>query len=69
IRFRGGTSLDAPGRRGAVNLMAGLIEEGAAGLDAQGFAAARDALAAEYRFGASQDSVSVSARFLTENRD
>ena len=69
IRFRGGTSLDAPGKRGAVNLMAGLIEEGAAGLDAQGFAAARDALAAEYRFGASQDSVSVSARFLTENRD
>ena len=69
IRFRGGTSLDAPGRRGAVNLMTGLIEEGAAGLDAQGFAAARDALAAEYRFGASQDSVSVSARFLTENRD
>jgi len=69
IRFRGGTSLDAPGKRGAVNLMTALIEEGADGLDAQGFAAARDALAAEYHFRASQDSVAVSARFLTENRD
>lgn len=69
LRFRGGTSLDAPGKRGAVNLMTALIEEGAADLDAQGFAAARDALAAEYRFGAGQDALSVSARFLTENRD
>lgn len=69
IRFRGGTNLDAPGKRGATNLMAGLIEEGAGDLDAQGFAAARDALAAEMRFSAQQDSLSVSARFLTENRD
>ncbi|MDP4034528.1 MAG: pitrilysin family protein [Pseudorhodobacter sp.] len=69
LRFRGGTSLDAPGKRGAVNLMTALIEEGAADLDAQGFAAARDALAAEYRFGVGQDALSVSARFLTENRD
>lgn len=69
IRFRGGTSLDAPGKRGAVNLMTGLIEEGAGDLDAQGFAAARDGLAAEYRFRAGRDEVSVSARFLSENRD
>lgn len=69
LRFRGGTSLDAPGRRGAVNLMAALIEEGAGDLDAQAFAEARDALAADFRFGASRDAVSVSARFLTENRD
>ncbi len=69
IRFRGGTSLDAPGKRGAVNLMAGLLEEGAGPRDAQAFAAARDGLAAEFGFGADADSVSVSARFLTENRD
>ena len=68
IQFRGGTSLDAPGKRGAVNLMTALIEEGAADLDAQGFAAARDGLAAEFSFRSSDDSVSVSARFLTENR-
>lgn len=69
IRFKGGTSLDLPGSRGAVNLMAATLEEGAGPLDAQGFAEARDALAAGFRFSAGQDSISVSARFLTENRD
>ena len=69
IRFRGGTSLDLPGSRGAVNLMAATLEEGAGALDAQGFAEARDALAAGFGFSAGQDSIGVSARFLTENRD
>ena len=69
IRFRGGAALDAPGKEGAVGLMAGLLEEGTGDLDAQGFAAARDALAASYRFGAGTDIISVSARFLSENRD
>ena len=69
IQFRGGTSLDAPGKRGAVNLMTALIEEGAGDLDAQGFAAARDALAASFSFRSSVDSVGVSAKFLTENRN
>ena len=69
LRFRGGTSLDAPGKRGAVNLMTALIEEGAGELDAQGFAVARDGLAASFRFDSNRDSVSVSARMLTENRD
>ncbi len=69
IRFKGGTSLDLPGSRGAVNLMAATLEEGAGALDAQGFAEARDALAAGFGFSAGQDSISVSARFLTENRD
>ena len=69
IQFRGGTSLDAPGKRGAVNLMTALIEEGAGDLDSQGFAAARDGLAAEFSFRSNTDSVGVSARFLTENRD
>ena len=69
IRFQGGTSLDAAGKRGAVNLMTALIEEGAGALDSQGFAAARDALAAQYSFRSDIDGVSVSAQFLTENRD
>ncbi|MDT8857356.1 pitrilysin family protein [Paracoccaceae bacterium Fryx2] len=69
IRFRGGTSLDAPGKRGAVNLMTALLEEGADDLDAQGFAEARDDLAADFRFRASTDALSVSTRMLTENRD
>ncbi|PIE07816.1 MAG: peptidase M16 [Rhodobacterales bacterium] len=69
LRFRGGTSLDAPGKRGAVNLMTGLLEEGAGELDARGFAAAREALAARFRFESDDDMIAVSARVLTENRD
>lgn len=69
IRFGGGTSLDAVGKRGAVNLMTALIEEGAGDLDAIGFATARDDLAASFRFSSNLDSVSVAAQFLTENRD
>lgn len=69
IRFLGGTSLDAPGKRGAVNLMTALIEEGAGDLDSQGFAKARDSLAADFRFDSDLDGVDVSAKVLTENRD
>ncbi len=69
IRFRGGASLDAPGKRGAVNLMTALLEEGAGDMDAQGFAEAREELAARISFDARGDAVSVSLRFLTENRD
>ena len=68
IRFKGGGSLDAPGKRGATNLMMALLEEGAGDMDAQAFAAAREALAASYSFETFDDAVSISARFLTENR-
>ena len=37
IRFRGGASLDRPGKRGAVTMMTGLLEEGAADMDARAF--------------------------------
>lgn len=69
IRFMGGTSLDAEGKRGAANLMTALLEEGAGEMDANAFATARDDLAAEFRFSSNSDSIAVSARFLTENRD
>ena len=69
LRFRGGTSLDAPGKRGAVMLMAALLEEGSADLDSQGFAEAREALAARFSFDANADSLTVSAQMLSENRD
>ena len=69
LRFRGGASLDAPGKRGAINLMTAIIEEGAGELDAQGFAEAREALAASLSFSVGDDTLSVSARMLTENRD
>ena len=69
IRIRGGTSLDAPGKRGAINLMMALIEEGADDLDAQAFQAARESLAASFSFRAYDDTMSISAQFLTENQD
>jgi zinc protease len=69
IRFRGGTSLDPEGKHGAVNLMTGLLEEGAGEMDAQEFTAAREELAASMDFDSGRDSLSVSFRFLSENRD
>jgi zinc protease len=69
IQMRGGTSLDPVDQRGVVNLMTGLLEEGAGELDAQGFATARDALAARFGFNAGTDGVGISAQFLSENRD
>ncbi|MEP2640864.1 pitrilysin family protein [Roseobacter sp.] len=68
LRFRGGASLDAPGKRGAINLMTGLLEEGAGDMDARGFARAKEALATSLGFDVGDDSLSVSARFLTENK-
>ncbi|PTV94158.1 zinc protease [Rhodobacter aestuarii] len=68
IRFRGGASLDAPGKRGAINLMTATLEEGSADLDSQGFAAAQEALAATFHFDVDDDALSVSARMLSENR-
>lgn len=69
IRFRGGASLDARGKDGAINLMMSLLEEGAGGMTAREFAEARESLATSQEFRAFGDAVSVSARFLTENRD
>ncbi|MEM6729194.1 MAG: pitrilysin family protein, partial [Pseudomonadota bacterium] len=69
IRFRGGASLDAPGKRGATHLMMALLEEGAAEKDARAFAEARESIAASYDFDARNDTVSITAEFLTENRD
>ncbi|MEM8776120.1 MAG: pitrilysin family protein [Pseudomonadota bacterium] len=69
LRFRGGASLDLPGKRGATNLMTALLEEGAGDLDARAFAREAEGLAATFTFDVGADSVSVSARFLTENRD
>jgi zinc protease len=69
IRFEGGAALDAPDKRGAINLMTATLEEGAGEMDAQAFAEAREGLAASFQFDVHQDALSVSARFLTENRD
>ncbi len=69
IRFRGGASVEAAEQRGVTNLMTALLEEGAGEMDARAFARARDGLAASFRYSVSDDALSVSAQFLTENRD
>ena len=69
VIFTGGTSLDAPTRAGAVSLMTSLLTEGAGDLDAQGYAAAMESLAGTVGFDARRDSVALSIRALSENRD
>jgi zinc protease len=69
VRFRGGAALDPEAKRGATNLMMALLEEGSGDLDARAFAAAREELAASFEFDTYDDAISISARFLTENRD
>ena len=68
LRFAGGAALDLPDKRGATYLMAGLLEEGSGEMDAQTFQTAREDLAASFSFRASDDVLSISARFLTENK-
>lgn len=69
VAFKGGASLDREGKRGSVNLMMAMLEEGTGDLDARGFAAAVDDLAASFDYDAYDDSVSISARMLSENRE
>ncbi len=69
ISIDGGASLDAPGKRGAINLMTATIEEGSGDMDARAFQTAVEDLAASFNFDVYDDSFSVSAKFLNENRD
>ena len=69
ILIRGGANLDDPETRGAVNLMMATLEEGSGEMDARAFQQAREELAARFGFRAYDDSVSISATFLTENQD
>ena len=69
IHFRGGANLDRESKRGAVNLMMALLEEGSGDMDARAFQEAREGLAASFGFDTGDDTVSISASMLTENRD
>ena len=69
LRFEGGASLDLPGKRGATNLMTALLEEGSGDMTAQEFQSTLEDLAASLSFRAYDDSIAVSARFLTENKE
>ena len=69
IMFSGGAALDPADKRGAAYLMMGLLEEGSGTMNAQAFAAAQEALAASFSFNVYDDTVVISVRFLTENRE
>lgn len=69
VVFTGGASLETDSNRGAVSLMTSLLVEGAGPYDAQGFAAAVEALAGEVSFDAGRDRVTMTITALTENRD
>jgi zinc protease len=69
IRFKGGASLDEEGKRGAIHLMTGLLEEGAGSRDARAFAAEAETLATRFGFDIYGDSLVISASMLSENRD
>ena len=69
IRVIGGASLDRPDKRGAINLMTGLLEEGSGDLDAVAFQTAREGLAASFKYDVYDDTFVLGVTALTENRD
>ncbi|QYX57043.1 insulinase family protein [Roseovarius sp. SCSIO 43702] len=69
LRFRGGAALDDPEKRGAITLMTATLEEGAGDMDAREFTERTEELAASFDYDVYDDTLTVSARFLSENRD
>lgn len=69
IGFRGGASVEPEGLEGAVNLLSGMLDEGAGDLDATAFSRRRDELAARFGFSSGRDAFNVSAAMLTRNLD
>ncbi len=69
IGFEGGVSVEPEGKEGVVNLLSGMLEEGAGDLDATGFARRRDELAARFGYSSGRDAFNVSAAMLTRNLD
>lgn len=69
IGFHGGARLDPPGKDGLAKFTMGLLNEGAGDMDSIAFAERAADVSARLGFSAGRDSVSVSARFLTETLD
>jgi len=69
ISFRGGAASDPDEKLGAANFLAAMLDEGAGDLDTVAFSARAQLLAANFSFSVSRDSLSVSARMLSENLD
>ncbi|MDP6344827.1 MAG: pitrilysin family protein, partial [Alphaproteobacteria bacterium] len=67
--FAGGATLDDPRRKGTANMVSGLLDEGAGGLDSLAFQTRLEELAVRLSFDADRDSFTGGLRTLTENRD
>lgn len=67
--FKGGNTQDPEGKEGLSELMSGLFDEGAGGLDSDAFQIKLDDAGAEMRFGAERDRTFGSMRMLAEKKD
>lgn len=66
--FRGGASLDPAGKEGLANMVSGLLDEGAGGLDSQAFQDRLDELSVQLSFSAGRDEFHGTLTTLTENQ-
>ncbi|MEQ9643447.1 MAG: pitrilysin family protein [Alphaproteobacteria bacterium] len=69
IAFRGGSVYDPGGREGVANMVSGLLDEGAGGLDSRTFQTRLEDLQIQLRFDAGRDDFDGSLRTLSKNRD
>ena len=67
--FDGGNTQDPAGKEGLSELMSGLFDEGAGGLDSDAFQTKLDDAGAEMRFGAGRDTIYGSMRMLADEKD
>ena len=67
--FRGGSTLDPPGKEGTVNFITGMMDEGAADFDSAAFQKARDQLSFKMSFDAGRDEFEGSFQTLSRNAD
>ncbi len=67
--FKGGAAQDPAEKPGVASLVAGLLDEGAGGLDARMFHEQLEERAIGLSFGTGRDSLRGSLKTLTENRD
>jgi zinc protease len=67
--FDGGSSQDPAGKEGLANLMSGLFDEGAGGLDSEAFQVRLDDAGAEMGFSEGRDALYGSMRMLADQKD
>ena len=66
VMFRGGAALDPEDRPGAARFLAAMLDEGAGDLDSRAFQTRLEDLSIELSFGANRESLTASARTLSE---